>query len=241
MTHLEIEEVRKSYKDFTLGPVTVSFGTGITALLGANGAGKSTLMRIAVGILRPDSGHVTTSGDLREVAGGIGYLPQDFAGPKNVRLEDYLRFIAWSRSSRRQRIGDREVVEAIARVGLTDKSSARIGSLSGGMVRRLGVAQALLGGTDVIVLDEPTVGLDPVQRQELRQLLTDLSGETTILLSTHLSEDVAAIAAHVHVLHQGRLEMTGSVSDLAARGGADSVSGDTVENGFLAVVGGVAA
>ena len=241
MTQLELREVRKSFQGFTLGPVTTTFGTGVTALLGANGAGKSTLMRIAVGILRPDSGGVVSvDADPREVAPDIGYLPQDFACPKNVTVTDYLRFVAWARSSRRRRLSDSDVAEALDRVGLSDRAGARIGTLSGGMVRRLGVGQALLGRSEVIVLDEPTVGLDPVQRRELRDLLRTLGADTTILLSTHLSEDVAAVATAVDVLHQGRIEMTGTVQELVARGPAGPVSGDTVEQGFLAVVGAVA-
>lgn len=239
MTQIELHDVRKSFREFTLGPVSATYGTGITALLGANGAGKSTLMRLVVGILRQDSGSVDVSGDDPRRR-DIGYLPQDFAGPKNVVVNDYLRYVAWARSSRRHRLTDRDVHEALERVQLVDRAASRIGALSGGMVRRLGVAQALLGGGGAIVLDEPTVGLDPLQRRELRELLRELAADTTILLSTHLSEDVAAVADQVHVLHEGSVEMTGSVRDLATLGAADAVTGDAVEQGFLAVIGAAA-
>jgi len=202
-------------------------------LVGRNGAGKTTLTKTLAGDTLPTGGKITRGTD-------IGYLPQDFACPKNVTVTDYLRFVAWARSSRRRRLSDSDVAEALDRVGLSDRAGARIGTLSGGMVRRLGVGQALLGRSEVIVLDEPTVGLDPVQRRELRDLLRTLGADTTILLSTHLSEDVAAVATAVDVLHQGRIEMTGTVQELVARGPAGPVSGDTVEQGFLAVVGAVA-
>jgi ABC-2 type transport system ATP-binding protein len=237
MIGLSMREVVKSYGDFTLGPVTAEFGTGVTALLGANGAGKSTLIRLAVGLIPPDSGEVVTgSTPLRRKAGDVGYLPQDFSGPKSVRVSEYLTFIAWCRSGKAHKIGAVDVARALERVNLSEKAGARIGALSGGMVRRLGVAQALLGGTTMLLLDEPTVGLDPVQRRELRELLAHLGGDTTVVVSTHLSEDVAAIADTVCVLADGKVVFSGSADDLCARAGRVEVTGDNVESGFLSVI-----
>ncbi len=233
-----LRKVRKSQGSFVLGPLDLRYSTGITALLGANGAGKTTLMRIAVGILDPDSGEVGIGGyPVAHQGGLVGYLPQDFAAPKNVRVGDYLRFIAWCRSRRGRTLGEIDVRDALVNVELDAKRTSRIGTLSGGMVRRLGIAQALIGATGVIVLDEPTVGLDPVQRRELRALLERLGTDTTVLVSTHLSEDVAAVANHVTVLHEGAIVHDDSVESLIDLGGSAERSGDAVERGFLAAIG----
>ena len=196
-------------------------------------------MRLAVGILAPDEGSIIVAGESRELKlGVVGYLPQDFEGPKNVRVKDYLRFIAWCRSRRSHRIDDAEVDQALVDVELQSKADSKIGTLSGGMVRRLGVAQALIGARGFLVLDEPTVGLDPVQRRELRALLEELGARTTVILSTHLSEDVAAVATQVVVLHDGATVHEGSVESLVALSGTGERSGDAVERGFLAAIGG---
>ena len=220
---------------FELGPVSTRFDVGVTALLGANGAGKSTLMGAVVGVLAPARGRVEIgTPDARQKT--PGYLPQDFDAPRRVRVRDYLRFVAWCRSTRRVPVTDHEVTEALRAVGLEDRASWRFGALSGGMRRRVGVAQALIGSPDVIVLDEPTVGLDPVQRTELRELMATLGQERAVLVSTHLAEDVAAIAEQVLILADGSDAFQGSVGELAERGGGTAVSSESVERGFLSVV-----
>ena len=237
--HLELRAVTKRLGRFELGPVDADLGRGVTALLGANGAGKTTLMRLTVGILGPDAGEVAVAGQVtRGGTRGVGYLPQDFSAPRGVRVEDYLRFIAWCRSTRQQRLGRGDVLDVLDRVGLASRAGDKLGALSGGMLRRVGVAQALLGAQGVVVLDEPTVGLDPVQRRDLRELLQQLGEHAAVLLSTHLSEDVAAVADRVLVLHEGAPVFNGSVDQLVARGGGSDRSGDDVERAFLAVIGG---
>lgn len=231
-SQLQLDDVVRVYRGFSLGPVSTTFPRGVTALLGANGAGKSTLMRLLARTERPDSGRITLAGVAGD--GRIGYLPQDFAGPKNVTAEDFLRYAAWCRTTREHRLGDHDVARALDLVGLSSRAGSRIGRLSGGMVRRLGVAQAVLGGADLLVLDEPTVGLDPVQRHELRALVRALADRTIVLVSTHLAEDVAALAERVLVLDDGRTLLDGPAADLAALSetGAD-VSAESVELGFL--------
>lgn len=230
-----IERVVKSYRGFELGPVSADLPRGVTALLGPNGAGKSTLMRVVVGITPPDSGEVLRA----EVDGArvpVGYLPQDFHGPRGVTARDYLRFVAWCRSTRSRKLGVRDVDEALELVGLASRARSRIGALSGGMVRRLGVAQAVLGGADLLVLDEPTVGLDPLQRDDLRELVRSLGERAVVLLSTHLSDDVAAVADRVLVLDEGAKLFEGTVDELAGRSGAEQRSSEAVEGGFLQLV-----
>lgn len=237
MSFLTFSGVTKSYGTFKLGPLDITVTHGVTALLGANGAGKTTLLRIAVGSVAPENGSVSLDGQrLRRGLSNVGYLPQDFSGPKNVRVRDYLRFIAWCRSNRTTRLGNRDVDSALELVDLSARSKDKIGDLSGGMVRRIGIAQALLGASDVIVLDEPTVGLDPLQRRELRILLEDLGQNRTLLISTHLSEDVAAVATQVVVLHDGTVAFDGSVDELCHESGASDRTGAAVEAGFLARV-----
>ncbi len=131
---------------------------------------------------------------------------------------------------------DRAVAEALASVGLADRVSSRFGDLSGGMRRRVGVAQALLGAPGAVVLDEPTVGLDPVQRAELRDLISTLARDHAVIVSTHLAEDVAAVAERVVILADGSEVFQGTVASLAERGGHSTVSSESVERGFLSVL-----
>lgn len=229
-----IDDVVKSHGGFELGPLSAALPRGVTALLGPNGAGKSTLMRLVVGITAVDRGSIRDESD--RAPRGAGYLPQDFQGPRGVTARDYLRFVAWCRSTRSRRIGVREVDDALETVGLSSRARSRIGALSGGMVRRLGVAQALLGETDLLVLDEPTVGLDPVQRDELRSLVRLLGERAVVLLSTHHSDDVAAVADRVLVLNDGAKLFEGTVDELTRGAGYAARSSEAVEAGFLGLI-----
>lgn len=231
-----LEDVVVRRGRFELGPVNAEFPVGVTALLGANGAGKSTLMGAVVGVLAPARGRVDV-GAARGSGTVPGYLPQDFDAPRRVRVHDYLSFVAWCRSRRRSPITEREVAGALRAVGLEDRAGWRFGALSGGMRRRVGVAQALLGAPDVVVLDEPTVGLDPVQRMELRGLITSLARDRAVIVSTHLAEDVAAVAERVVILAEGTEVFQGSVASLVERGGHVGVTSEAVEHGFLSVLG----
>lgn len=231
-TDAMLTDLVKSYREFTLGPISTTIRRGVTALLGANGAGKTTLMRLVVGTVRASSGQVLLPGPGAQV----GFLPQDFVGPTRATARDYLTYVAWCRSTKQEKFTAQHVDAALAAVGLEERAGSRIGTLSGGMVRRLGIAQALLGDAPVLVLDEPTVGLDPLQRQEVRRLIERLGRSTTVLVSTHLAEDVAAVADHVLVLDSGRLLHDGSVVDLCD--GPD-VTSERVEAGFLRLIHGL--
>ena len=224
-----LADLVKSYRGFTLGPITATISQGVNALLGANGAGKTTLMRLVVGTVRASSGQVHLPGR----GAAVGFLPQDFVGPPHATARDYLTYIAWCRSTRERRITAVHVDDALEAVGLQDRARSRIGALSGGMVRRLGIAQAMLGDAPVLVLDEPTVGLDPIQRHDLRELVSSLGQRTTIVISTHLAEDVTAVADQVLVLDEGVLRYTGSVAGLCDGG---EVTSANLETGFLRCV-----
>jgi ABC-2 type transport system ATP-binding protein len=225
MTHpVALAAVGKRFRATTaLYDVTLDLSPGVTGLLGPNGAGKTTLLRIVATALSPDTGSVRVLGrDPADPAGRLairrrlGYLPQDagaYAGFTAFAFVDYVAVLKemTERSARHAEV--RRVLDA---VGLGDRAHQRIRALSGGMRRRVGLAQALLGRPDLLVLDEPTAGLDPEQRLRFREVLAGLPADTTVLLSTHLTEDVAALCPRVVVLDAGRVLFQGETAALAA-------------------------
>lgn len=216
-----VQGVRKVYKGGTtaLDGVDLAIGTGLFGLLGPNGAGKSTLMRIVCTLLEPTAGRVTVCGhdvvaDRLAVRRLFGYLPQEFGGWRLQRVEEVLDTLALlsglrDRAKRRRRI--REVLES---VGLQEVADRKVKKLSGGMVRRLGVAQALIHEPPVLVVDEPTVGLDPEERLRFRQLMAELAQERTILLSTHIVADLGSGCRDLALLDAGKIVFRGSPATL---------------------------
>ncbi len=234
---VEVRGLTKRFKRFTLGPITFSACRGVNGLLGVNGAGKSTLMRLICKLAAADAGSVSLHSGLgREIDAVAGYLPQGFDAPADVRVRDYLRFIAWCRSDLSRRFSDADVDLALRRVNLLERSESAIGSLSGGMLRRLGIAQAILGEPSLLVLDEPTVGLDPLQRREIRTVITDLGASSVVLMSTHLSEDVASACRDVVILEEGTIAFEGTVTQLVGLAAADRVTAASVDEGFFAAL-----
>ena len=218
---IEIRALRHTYKGghTALDGVDLSCGAGLFGLLGPNGAGKSTLMRIICTLLPPTAGRVSVCGhDVtrtpRAVRARLGYLPQDFGAWRLHRVEEVLDTLAQlsgmlDRKKRRAR-----VAEVLDQVGLADVAHRKVKKLSGGMVRRLGVAQALVHEPDVLVVDEPTVGLDPEERIRFRQLMSGLGRERTILLSTHIVADLGAGCREIALLDAGRIAFRGPPSRL---------------------------
>ena len=201
--------------------LTMTLRPGVTALLGPNGAGKSTLLRTLATVLPPRAGTLTV-GELvvrgessaRAVRDEIGYLPQSFGYDPRMRLIDFVEYAAWLRGVPSS-VRAQAATSAVALVDLTDRSRSRMGALSGGMRQRAGIAWAVVGLPKVVLLDEPTVGLDPRQRLQFRKIISSLA-DTAVLLSTHLIDDVAAICDDVVVMHGGAVKFSGSVNDLAA-------------------------
>lgn len=208
---LEIDRVGKRYRGglWALREFSLTLEPGILGLLGPNGAGKSTLMRILATITRPTEGKVTWNGadivrapdQVREI---LGYLPQDFGVYPNLTAVEFLDYLAAARglSSAAAR---RRIDALLETVNLSEARRRPIGGFSGGMKQRLGVAQALLNDPKLLIVDEPTVGLDPEERVRFRNLLGDLGGDRLVILSTHIVSDVEAAATSIALIDRGRL------------------------------------
>lgn len=217
-----------------LDDVSGSLEPGVTVLLGENGAGKTTLMRVLAGVLTPTSGSLETGrADHASHRAAVGYTPQDVPASRQLSVLRYLQYFGYLRGVPTDAL-DRQIPELLASVDLVDKKRSRTTALSGGMRRRLGLAVALLGEPSLLLLDEPTAGLDPVQRRDLRRHLVESARGRSVVVSTHLTEDVAALAQQVLVLHRGRVAFHGSIEDFVELGGGGS---DRVERAFLAVIG----
>ncbi len=183
--------------------------SSVTALLGPNGAGKTTLIRVLTGYLLPDSGSVRVAGvdvlaDPLEARRRIGYLPENNPLPLELPVDDFLRFAAGARGLRGAAARD-AVHRVVERVGLAEVWRKPIGACSKGYRQRVGLAQALLGEPELLFLDEPTNGLDPLQVVEMRKLVRELGSEHTVLLTSHVLPEVAALAERALLVHRGRL------------------------------------
>ncbi len=190
----------------------------VLGFLGPNGAGKTTAMRILTGFFPPSEGRVTLNGvDLakepKEVKRRIGYLPEQLSLYGDLRVEEFLKFVAEAKGLGRNRIQP-EVVEKMSQCGLVEAGKRLIGHLSKGYKQRVGLAQALVGNPDVLILDEPTNGLDPQQIIEIRGLIRELGRERTLILSTHILPEVSQVCGRVLILNQGRIVAQGRPEDL---------------------------
>ena len=221
---VSMEGVRKQFGSLVaLDDVGVSLTPGVTGLLGPNGAGKTTLLRILATVSPADAGRLevlgvdpTSSSGRVAVRRSLGYLPQDPGYHRQFSAFDFVDYVAILKEWADRRRRHDEVRRVLALVGLEGAMHQRIGRLSGGMRRRVGIAQALLGRPELLVLDEPTAGLDPEQRLRFRELLGTEGAGSTVLLSTHQTDDVAALCQHVIVLLGGRVRFTGTPRELAA-------------------------
>lgn len=215
------EGVRHVYRGgrVALDEVSLAIGTGLFGLLGSNGAGKSTLMRILCTLIVPTKGTVRVGGHdvLRErrlVRGLIGYLPQEFGAWRLQRVEEVVDTLAALSGLRDKALRRRRVTEVIESVGLGKVADRKVKQLSGGMLRRLGVAQALVHEPRVLVVDEPTVGLDPEERLRFRQLMATLGRDRTVVLSTHIVADLGSGCADLAIINHGRLRFRGAPVEL---------------------------
>ncbi|MFE2943182.1 ABC transporter ATP-binding protein [Streptomyces sp. NPDC059255] len=211
-------------KKVALDAVHLGFGKGVHGLLGPNGAGKTSLIRVLATVAAPAGGRVELLGrDVAEHRGRaevrrrLGYLPQQFGYYPGFTVREFVAYVAWLKEM--DAAGVPAAVErAVERVGLADRIDAKVKTLSGGMVRRVGIAQALVNEPELLLLDEPTAGLDPEQRVEFRALLREVGTTATVIVSTHLVEDVAAACSEVTLLEAGRVAFRGTTADLTALG-----------------------
>jgi len=221
--NIEMKELNKVYRGgiHALEGINLSISGGMYGLLGPNGAGKTTLMRILAGILRPSSGRLCIGGYDYETERGrvevkrlLGYLPQEMGVYPDLNAREFLDYVAILKGMDDRRARQRRVEELLETVSLTTVARRKLKTFSGGMKRRVGIAQALLNDPQLLIVDEPTAGLDPEERIRFRNLLSDLGGERTILLSTHIVEDIAQTCRHLAVLKNGRVIFQGTTIDL---------------------------
>lgn len=219
---------------------------GVTGLLGPNGAGKTTLLRTVCTLDSPTGGTLRVLGldvsrraELRMLRQRLGFLPQVFGYYPDFTVKEFVTYAAWlkrvPKSESRKCVDD-----ALASVGLSDRADSKLRTLSGGMLRRAGIAHAIVHRPELLVLDEPTAGLDPQQRIDLRALVRRIGTDTTVIVSTHLVEDVAAMCAQVQVLAPGRFVFVGTPEELAAAAVPGAAGDNDLERGYSSVLAGSA-
>ena len=215
---IEIKGLTKNYgKKKALSEVSLSIGPGMFGLLGPNGAGKTTLMKVLTALVEKNGGEVTLCGvpveDSRQIRNMTGYLPQDFSMYGNMNAYEALDYLAllsgMNRAERKVK-----VPEMLEKVNLREKQKTKVRSMSGGMKRRLGIAQAIIHDPKVIIVDEPTAGLDPEERVRFRNLLCEIAKDRIVLLSTHIVGDIEATCENIAVLNQGKICFDGKLTKL---------------------------
>jgi ABC-2 type transport system ATP-binding protein len=219
---VEIHDVRKRFGRTTaLQGVTFDVAAGITGLLGPNGAGKTTLLRMMATVLAPDDGRLRllswdpqVADERLAIRRRLGYMPQEPGFHRSFTAFEFVDYVAILKEMTERRARHDEVRRVLGLVGLEDVSGRKIKALSGGMRRRVALAQSLLGDPDLLVLDEPTAGLDPEQRLRFRELVSDRTADRTVILSTHQTEDVAALCQRVIVMLDGQVLFEGTPREL---------------------------
>lgn len=216
---LKMIKLTKQFGNFTaVDHMNLTMTNGVYGLLGVNGAGKTTLMRMICTLLQPSSGQILCNGkdifkmgaDYRKL---LGYLPQDFGFYPEFTVKDYLLYIAALKGIR-PAVAKKRVKDLISKVGLSKAANKKMKKLSGGMKRRAGIAQAMLNDPKILILDEPTAGLDPNERIRFRNLISELSEDRLVLLSTHIVSDVEYIANEIWLMKDGQLLHQGTASEL---------------------------
>lgn len=216
---LELINISKRYGAFyALKDVNLTLENGVYGLLGANGAGKTTLLNILIGVLKQSSGRILLDGkDVKKMGVSyldkLGYLPQYPTFYSNFRIGEFLDYMCCLKGIPAKKRKER-ISEVIEQVNLTEHRKKKIGELSGGMRQRLGIAQAILNDPEILVLDEPTAGLDPGERIRFRNIISRLSKNRMVLIATHIVPDVECIANEILILHNGLLVKKGNVEEL---------------------------
>lgn len=215
---LEIKALQKKFgKKTVLDQFDFSFEPGIYGLLGPNGAGKTTFIRCLTRIYPVKNGMIYFQGkdinQKRDYLAHVGYLPQKFGVFKDLKVLDMMQMMAAMKELDRA-VAKREIGRVLEQVNLSDQTGSRVGTLSGGMIRRLGIAQALLGSPEILLFDEPTAGLDPEERLRFKNIISKLSRDRLVIVSTHIVEDVEAVCDRVAVMKAQNISICGSCEEI---------------------------
>jgi ABC-2 type transport system ATP-binding protein len=241
--NVEIADLtRKLGRTWAVAGVDLQASAGVFGLLGPNGAGKTSLLRMMATVIPPSSGRLRllgrdpgSYGPRKEIRRRLGYLPQNLGYYPGFTVAEFVEYFALLKETPSARV-PAAVAAAVERVELGDKKQAKLRTLSGGMLRRVGIAQAIVNEPELLLLDEPTAGLDPEQRVQFRGLLRDIGQRATVVVSTHLVEDVGAACAEVALMDQGKIVFHGTPDELIARGVGHGVGDAPLERGYSAVL-----
>ena len=241
--NVTLTDVHRSFrKNKAVDGVSLELGTGVFGLLGPNGAGKTSLLRMLATVLPPSSGDITLLGRdpraaaaRRDIRRRLGYLPQNLGYYPSFTVVDFIEYFALLKEMPPAAI-PKAVAVAVERVDLGPKAKAKLRTLSGGMLRRVGIAQAIVNNPELLLLDEPTAGLDPEHRMQFRALLRSLGDDATVIVSTHLVEDVGAACSEVALMSAGKIVFRGTPDELTGRGEGHSVGDAPLERGYSAVL-----
>ncbi|MET8310847.1 ABC transporter ATP-binding protein [Micromonospora sp. NBC_00389] len=242
--NVEISDLTRRFgRTEAVAGVTMQTGPGVFGLLGPNGAGKTSLLRMMATVIPPSSGRLRLLGrdpdqygQRRQIRRRLGYVPQTLGYYPRFTVVEFVEYFALLKEMPPARV-HHAVAAAIERVGLGDKATAKLRTLSGGMLRRVGIAQAIVNDPELLLLDEPTAGLDPEQRVAFRALLRDLGQRATVMVSTHLVEDVGAACSEVALMDRGKIVFQGTPEELTARAEGTAAAGDApLERGYSAVL-----
>jgi ABC-2 type transport system ATP-binding protein len=242
--NIEITDLTRRFgRTWAVAGVSLESGPGVLGLLGPNGAGKTSLLRMMATVIPPTSGRLRLLesdpggyGPRRLIRRRLGYLPQNLGYYPSFTVAEFVEYFALLKEMPAARV-PAAVATAIERVGLADKARSKLRTLSGGMLRRVGIAQSIVNDPDLLLLDEPTAGLDPEQRVAFRAMLRDLGQRATVVVSTHLVEDVGAACTEVALMDTGKVVFSGTPDELTARGEGTDAAGDApLERGYTAVL-----
>ena len=241
--NIELTDLTRNFgRNTAVNGVTLTLGPGVHGLLGPNGAGKTSLLRMLATVLPPSSGQLRLlerdpkrPAARREIRRRLGYLPQNLGYYPAFTVVEFIEYFALLKEMPSARI-PKAVATAVERVDLGVKAKARLRTLSGGMLRRVGIAQAIVNDPQLLLLDEPTAGLDPEQRVAFRALLRDLGERATVIVSTHLVEDVGAACSEVALMDAGLIVFRGTPDELTVRGQDHGVGDAPLERGYSAVL-----
>jgi ABC-2 type transport system ATP-binding protein len=242
--NIEITDVTRRFgRTQAVAGVSLQAGPGVLGLLGPNGAGKTSLLRMLATVIPPTTGTLRLLGrdprsytPRREIRRRLGYLPQNLGYYPGFTVTEFVEYFALLKEMPAAAV-PAAVAAAVERVDLGGRARAKLRTLSGGMLRRVGIAQAIVNQPDLLLLDEPTAGLDPEQRVAFRVLLRDLAQTATVIVSTHLVEDVGAACTEVAVMDAGRIVFHGTPAELTERGEGTDAAGDApLERGYSAVL-----